>query len=96
LPFRSTVPASRPAARAISRSGTQNQITSASQRVPSALQFACTCRASSRAFRRDEALAPETISLTRYPVRRSSTASALPSLPGPTIAMRGFRIIAAA
>ena len=84
------------AARAISRSGTQNQTRSASKGVPGALHRACTRRASARAFRRDAALFPETIALTRYPARWSSSASALPSLPGPTIAMRGLTAIAAA
>jgi len=32
----------------------------------------------------------------RYPARVNSTASALPNLPGPTIAMRGLGAIAAA
>jgi hypothetical protein len=50
--------------------------------------------ANSRAFFFDEALLRETISEIVYPARRSASASALPNLPGPTIAILGFAAIA--
>jgi hypothetical protein len=52
--------------------------------------------ASARAFLRDVLLFPDTISLIEYSARRNSIASAVPSLPGPTIAMHGFGTIVAA
>jgi hypothetical protein len=58
--------------------------------------LASTFPASSRAFRFDPALLRETISEMVYPARLSSKVSAVPSLPGPTIAIRGFAAIAAA
>src|SRR5580700_4586636 len=80
---------------AISRSGTQNQTRSASRRARSLVEaWALTFLARSPAFRFDAALLPETISEIVYSARFSSCANALPSLPGPTIAIRDFAAIA--
>ena len=96
LPRQSTASESWRAALAISRSGTQNQTRSPSRPSPATTTLECASLASARPFRRDSLLFPETMSLMRYPARVNSTASALPNLPGPTIAMRGLRAIAAA
>ena len=96
LPRQSTASESCRAAPAISRSGTQNQTRSPSRPSPGTTTLECASSASARPFLRDALLFPETMSLMRYPARVNSTASALPSLPGPTIAIRGLRTIAAA